>query len=249
MLTLSTDDPLARAAVTAIHTGDLEVLARLLAENPGLATARLGDPVSGRCTGGMSRSLLHVATDWPGHYPGGAATVRALVAAGADVDARFAGPHTETPLHWAASSDDVEVLDALLDAGADLEAPGAVIGGGTPLSDATAFGQWNAARRLIERGAKSSMWESAALGLMDRLEACFAADPPPGADEVTHAFWCACHGGQRAAAEYLLARGADINWVGYDELTPFDAARRSGANALVGWLHGQGGRSAKDPGA
>jgi hypothetical protein len=36
----------------------------------------------------------------------------------------WAGPHTETPLHWAASSDDVPVLDALLDAGGDIECPG-----------------------------------------------------------------------------------------------------------------------------
>ena len=63
--------------------------------------------------------------------------------AGADVNARFTGPHTETPLHWAASSDDVEALDALLDAGADIEGDGAVIGGGTPIADAVAFGQWN----------------------------------------------------------------------------------------------------------
>jgi hypothetical protein len=38
---------------------------------------------------------------------------------------------------------------ALLDAGADIEAPGAVIAGGTPLTDAVAFGQWQAARRLV----------------------------------------------------------------------------------------------------
>lgn len=48
--------------------------------------------------------------------------VELLIQHGADVNARFAGPHTETPLHWAASSDDVEVLDALLDARADIEA-------------------------------------------------------------------------------------------------------------------------------
>jgi len=54
----------------------------------------------------------------------------------------------------AASSGDVDVLDALLDAGADIEAPGAVIGGGTPLADARAFKQWMVALRLIERGAR-----------------------------------------------------------------------------------------------
>jgi ankyrin repeat protein len=48
--------------------------------------------------------------------------VEVLIGAGADVDARFTGPHRETPLHWAASSDDVEVLAGLLDAGADIEA-------------------------------------------------------------------------------------------------------------------------------
>lgn len=63
-----------------------------------------------------------------------------------------------TPLHWAESSDDVAVLDALLDAGADIEGAGAVIGDGTPLADAVAFGQWNAARRLIERGAQTTLW-------------------------------------------------------------------------------------------
>jgi len=119
MTTIGTDEPLAAAAVTAIRTGDVTALTRLLADNPGLATTRLGDDDPS----GMSRTLLHVATDWPGHFPNGPATVAALVAAGADVNARFRGPHTEIPLHWAASSDDVAVLDAVLDAGADIEAP------------------------------------------------------------------------------------------------------------------------------
>lgn len=44
--------------------------------------------------------------------------MRALVDAGADVNARFRGPHAETPLHWAASTDDVDVLDALIGCGA-----------------------------------------------------------------------------------------------------------------------------------
>src|SRR6266850_7665093 len=202
-MNLSTADPLAVAAVEAIHRGDVASLQCLLRENPGLATARLGNPND--CNG-MSRTLLHIATDWPGHFPNGAATVAALITHGAEVNACFRGVHTETALHWAASSDDLAVLDALLDHGADVEARGAVIGGGTPLADAVAFGQWQAARRLVERGARPTLWQAAALGLMARVEEHFAANVAPTPDEVTNAFWCACHGGQRPSAEYLLSR-------------------------------------------
>jgi ankyrin repeat protein len=189
--------------------------------------------------------LLHIATDWPGNFPRGAETVATLLQAGAEVNATFGGAHTETPLHWAASCDDVSVLDALLDHGANIEAPGAVIAGGTPLADAVAFAQWKAARRLIERGAQANLWQAAALGLMDRVEEYVTADPSPPTEEITKAFWLACHGGQLTAAEYLLARGADIDWVGYDELTPLDAARRSEAADVVVWLESRGAKSAK----
>ena len=278
MVTIPTDDPLAVAAVDAIHTGDLETLCQLLRQCPHLATVRLGGDDAGdqeRCGDrGMTRSLLHVATDWPGHFPNGAATVGMLVEAGADVNARFTGPHSETPLHWAASSDDVDALDALIDAGADIEAAGAVIAGGTPLDDAVAFGQWHAARRLVERGAQTALWHAAALGLMDRIERHFAAPAPPptqhpwGASgdgappaEIDVAFWCACHGGQREAAAYLLERGANLNWISpWDGLTPLDTARREAtgglsasseserarAEELVAWLRSRGAKAAAE---
>jgi len=240
---LDPEEPLARATVEAIHSGDTDGLRRLLDEHPGLATARIGDDR----LGGTTRSLLHVATDWPGHFPGGPATVAVLVAAGAEVDARFGGgSHDETPLHWAASSDDVEVLDALLDAGADIEATGAVIAGGTPLTDARAFGQWRAARRLVERGARTTIDDAATLGLLDRLEAYFTGTGP-APEDVHRAFWGACHGGQRACAEYLLERGADLNWVPpWEPLTPLDAAARSGADDLVVWLRTKGASPAAE---
>jgi uncharacterized protein len=58
MMTLHLDakDPLARAVVNAIQTGDVPTLKRLLAEHPDLAAA----PINRRA---QSRTLLHIATD------------------------------------------------------------------------------------------------------------------------------------------------------------------------------------------
>jgi uncharacterized protein len=230
------DDPRTVAATAAVQAGDLPELERLLAADPWLAKARIGNEDG-------YRTLLHVATDWPGHFSNGPAVVQRLVAAGADANAhsRFSA-HTETPLHWAASSDDVAVLDALLDAGADIEATGAVLGGGSPLADACGFGNWTAARRLVERGAHSRLSDAAALGLLDRVEAFFAEDADPDPEVITQAFWSACHGGQRSTAEYLLERGAEINCVGWDEKTPLDVIDELAAPDLAAWLRARGAK-------
>jgi ankyrin repeat protein len=244
-VTIDTEDPLAIAVTHAIHQGDRPTLKRLLEQHPFLPKARLGDD----SPDGMSRTLLHVATDWPGQYPNVGATISLLIESGAEPNARFRGPHSETPLHWAASSDDVQALDALLDGGADIDADGGVIGHGTPLADARAFAQWNAADRLVERGAQTTFADEATLGLIDRLSVRFASRPRPSQDETSRAFWGACHGGQQAAAEYLLYRGADLNWIPpWENLTPLDAAKRRGADDLVQWLTRRGARSAANRG-
>ena len=215
--------------VDVIRRGDVSALESFLSEAP--------QTVRNRVDG--QRTLLHIATDWPGHFPNVQQTIRLLAEHGAELNAPFQGRHTETPLHWAASSDDVTALDALLDLGADIESPGAVIGGGSPLADAVGFGQWKAARRLIERGARSTLWQSAALGLMDRVREHFAGASQPSADEVTNAFWYACHGGQVEAARFLLERGADRSWIGHNGLTPLAVAARNGNQQLVEWLETQ----------
>jgi ankyrin repeat protein len=243
-MNLPADDARAVALTAAIHAGDAPALQALLRDSPALATARVIDK------GGVGRTLLHIAADWPGHFPNGAQTVAALAAAGADVDARVVHPgpkgSPETPLHWAASSDDVAVLDALLDAGADIEAPGAVFTGGPPMSDAVVFAQWRAARRLLERGATTTLWQAAALGVLDRVRALCSAEPRPTSDNITNALWHACRGGQQAAAEYMLGAGADVNWIGHDHKTPCDAARDSGDTALTGWLRTRGAKYASE---
>ena len=238
------DDPLALAVTSSIQAGRVDELRDLLSNNPGLAQGRV---IDGK---GVSRTLLHIAADWPGHFPNAAGTVTMLLDAGADANAVVDLPGgdgaAETALHWAASSDDVAVIDALLDGGADIEALGAVFTGGTAMSDAVVFAQWNAARRLLARGARTTLWQSAALGLMHRVDLHFAAEAPPSRRDVTNAFWHACRGGQREMAESLLRRGADLNWIGYDQRTPLQVARESGVAELVDWLMEQGARAATD---
>lgn len=225
---LASDDARIVALTDAVRDGDLERLAQVLAEHPEVATERHGDAEE-------SRTALHVVAAWPGHWPHGAESVALLVAAGAPVDGRFAGPHRETALHWAASSDDVAVLDALLDAGADIEADGAVLTGGTPLSDAVVFAQWGAARRLVERGAAMTLWQGAALGEVEMLVGLLERTAYAQAD-LDNACWHACRAGRLACVEVLAARGADLDWLGYEGLTTRDAGLESGDAALVAWL-------------
>ena len=81
--------------------------------------------------------------------------------------------------------------------------------------------------------------------MLGRLEALLGSDPP--ADSVSQAFWHACTAGERRAAEYLLSRGADLNWEpDYAHGTPLDAASARGAmqENVISWLRELGARSA-----
>jgi uncharacterized protein len=226
---------------TAIRAGDIATLQRLLADNPGLATMKLGGIAKGR-------TPLHVVADWPGYFPNGPQVVRILIEAGADPNARDPDqPSSETPLHWAASSDDVDVASALIDGGADVEAPDGSIG--TPLDNAIGYACWHVARLLVQRGAKvDKLWHAAALGMLDRLEELLGGPSGAEPDAVSQAFWHACAAGQRRAAELLHNRGADLNCVpDYAKGTPLDAAGGLGTrqNNVIRWLRDLGAESAE----
>jgi uncharacterized protein len=233
---IAADDPRAAELALAVHGGDIGMLRRLLSEDPRLARARLADR-----NGGL-RTPLHLVADWPGYFPNGPQIVRLLIQAGADPNFRHPTRCDETALHWAASSDDVEVAAALIDGGADSEVPGGSIG--TPLANAVGYGCWHVARLLVARGARlGSLWQAAALGDRARVDEFLAADPPPASGDIDAAFWQACHGGQRRMAEHLLAEGANINFIPeYSEQTALQAAGGTDTirQLLVDWLKERG---------
>lgn len=162
------------------------------------------DLVAGRVPGYGGRTLLHVVADWPGYTPRGPQVVRLLIERGANPNVRGDDDeHGESPLHWAASSDDVDVARALLDGGADMELASGSIG--TPLDNAIGYGSWHVAELLAQRGARvEKLWHAAALGRLDILEDLLADAPEQ--DAVSQAFWHACAAGQRRSAQ-RLARG------------------------------------------
>lgn len=241
MKTIPEDDLLAQSIVAAIKEGQTDLLNELLAEHPELASLRIQDKSNNK------RSLLHIATDWPGHFPNVTETISCLIASGADVNAEFIGPNSETPLHWAASSNDVKAIVALLEGGADLNAQGAVIAGGDPLEDAIGFQNWSGAKCLVEHGATTRLGDEAALGMMDELKARFTEDKAPSPDNITYSFWNACSAGQVETAKFLLAKGADIHWIPeWCEESPLDGAIKSGNEILIRWLKSKGADKAEE---
>ena len=226
--------------VIAIHLGDVSWAERLVASNPRLASEALGGSHG-------TRTALHAVADWPGYWPNGPEIARLLLAYGARPNARDPEPGSETPLHWAASSDDADVARALIDGGADINLPEGSIG--TPLENAVGYGCWKVARLLVERGATvDSLWVAAALGMIDRLDELCSMLPRGETDAVSQAFWHACGAGERRAAEFLLSRGAELNWVpDYAQGTPLDAAHQLGTQQqnVIEWLREHGATSAE----
>lgn len=238
-----TDAEVGLGVIAAVRSGDLDALARLVADHPDLVTSRLGGPARGR-------TALHVVADWPGFFPNGPAAARLLVDAGAVLDDRGEDGTGETPLHWVASSDDAAVAAVLLDAGADMETPDGSIG--TPIENAVGYGCWNVAHLLVSRGALvDSLWVAGALGLLERLDQLLADASVATPENISQGFWHACAAGQRRAAERLLEAGADLNWEpDYAKGTALDTARGRGTQRsnVIEWLEKLGARSTEaDP--
>jgi uncharacterized protein len=79
--------------------------------------------------------------------------------------------------------------------------------------------------------------------VMRRVE----ADPSLRAETLSGPFWNACHGGQLAVSQYLLAHGADLNWPApWSGQTPLDITERAGHSNVAAWLLQRGATRGKN---
>jgi uncharacterized protein len=151
-----------------LNSRDLSRLARLLAEHPWLATAKMEHWRDHECAGPVGyMAMLRFDSGrlgLPGELPGTGAIAKALIEAGAPVDGYPGDP--ETPLITTASYGDAEVARVLIEAGADIEAVSAPDSGGVPsgtaLEHAAVFGMTEVVDVLVAAGAKKHSLEQAA---------------------------------------------------------------------------------------
>lgn len=240
------------AALDAFHAGDAEGLERLLRAHPSLVHARVTSaegPYSGYF---HEATLLHHVAGNPFIRPLPMATTelaRLLLEFGAEVDAATRpGPAQPDDIGWStlglvATSNTAcraghqqLLLELLLARGANID-----FRNGGPLVGALYYGEVEAARFLVERGARYDLVTAAGLGRIDlmarfvRDDGTLASDahalvhysqvrerPASRAEILGLALLFASRGGNRDAAAWLLERGTSAH-----ARPPFDHAATS----------------------
>jgi len=214
-------DPKFHPAIAAIKSGNIDQLRSLLRDDPTLATSRssCSHPTLLQC-------LALDAVD----VPNSVEMANVLIDAGAEINEALVA---------AASINNVAVLNALLDAG------GAINGAGnwSPLEESLYWGNKEATKLLLERGAAvNNLRTAAALGRVDLINYFFNTNgslkPEAGRiswpftdlsrpsvqaivsswthtpqEIINNAFVYACMHNQLEAAQLLLDRGAEINTI------------------------------------
>jgi ankyrin repeat protein len=264
--TARADSPVSKfeLAADAIVTGDLPALNSFLLENPELARAR--------STRAHGAPLIHYVAangveDFRQKTPKNIVEItRALLRAGAEVDSttpEYGSASTAlglaaTSYHPAAAGVQLELLDALLEAGASINgAPG----GWNPVVAALHNGRGDAAAFLAERGAHLDLEAAAGTGRLDVLPLYINEDGSlkqgTTQEQLKYGFVWACEYGHTSAVRFLLERGvkADgdfkhgetgLHWAafgGHAELVelllranaPVNATEQSFGGTPLGW--------------
>ena len=203
----------------AVIGGDDSGARKLLEEEPGL----IEDPAL----------LMEAANN--------AAATRLLLALGADPNAPK--ENGRVPLHEAAWADNAEVVQILLDHGADCEIREREHGA-TPVGFANHAGNFDLRDLLLEHSRDP--FDLADFGRASRLEEILASDPALARARGSggHTPLHAVREGPACARilDLLLARGADIDAPADDGATPLSAALERGDEELAALLRGRGAR-------
>ncbi len=150
-----------------------------------------------------------------------------------------------TPLHFAAWRGHVPAIEVLLErhANIDAEAPG----GATPVRMAAGAAQLDAARALLEAGAKNDEFVAASLGQLEFLKQRHSKAKPAPAhrDGARTPLHYAATNGQLEVARWLIEQGADVNaeegrYENGHGSTPLHAAVRQGHFSVVRLLLDKG---------
>jgi ankyrin repeat protein len=167
--------------------------------------------------------------------------------------------YNKTPLHLTVENNHIEATQLLLDANADLEAE--TSWGMTPLQWAANCGSSASAELLLARGATMNLWVASALGKLEAVQSFWKSETEllenvgqPRAqhnenDEwlklapsenyyeiISDAFYIACRNGKVSVAEFLVVKGADINYKGFFGGTGLHWAALNGHFAMVEFL-------------
>ncbi len=222
------------SAADAIVTGDLKTLKRLLRNDPALVRTR-----SAREHGA---TLLHyVSANGVEGYrqktpKNIVAITEVLLNTGAEVDAEaavYGGGATTlglaaTSIHPYRAGVQNQLLEILLDHGAEIDRRNSAGKRQSAVRDALANGRREAAEYLAERGARLNLEAAAGIGRLDVVKRFFNDDGTRKAKtsrkQVQFAFLSACAWGRNNVVEFLLDKGGDLNDGGSDGQTPLHCA-------------------------
>jgi len=170
---------------------------------------------------------LHTAA-WHGNMD----VAELLIFSSADVNIK--NDYHMTPLHGAASKGHIETAKFLMAKGANIEAKDA--SGATPLQYALTKYHWHIGKLLVDKGAQLDIFTASALGRIERVKSFLWANPPllnsKDLNEQTPLYWAA-HGGNKAIAELLIAKGAGVNSKNHEGSIPLHVAALRGYKDVV----------------
>ena len=231
--------PTVETLLRAVENGDVEKVAAMLQQNPGMVHAR----ISGEMREGDT--LLHradtlQANDGSDRDDPHLTTAQLLIDQGADINAIGGRGNAvnATPLDGAVWAGNLGMVKLLLANGADPEK--AADGMPTPVETAASHDRTDIFLLLIDAGACYSIEQTIQLGLLEQTRRLLDADPalldrtPQGNVPLVVA------AGKQDVFSILLERGADVSSSDANGYTPLLAARAAGNDSAIRALRDRG---------